>query len=402
MKQQMKPEWQMVKFGDVVKNANLVERDFDKAGIKRIVGLEHLDPENLHIRRWNFPENGTSFSRRFVPGQTLFGKRRAYQRKVAYAVFDGICSGDILTFESKDPNVLLPELLPFICQSDAFFDYALGTSSGSLSPRTSWNALKYFEFPLPPIEEQKRITEILWSADEAVVAWTKTIVDLQQLARVMAIKKFLLHEARKKTPQLPEGWRTGTLKDLVSIDPRMPPNLLDELDISFVAMEDICENGGITQMHIKKLGDVRNGYTYFAENDILFAKITPCMENNKGAIAKNLSNGIGIGSTEFFVLRVKHEYDIHFVYHMTMSKIYRSCAERWMQGSAGQRRVPKDFFCKRLIVIPPKNARIALGIIFASINNEIKKIMRHYELLNYARMKMLNDLLHINSEVTHV
>lgn len=164
----LKPGWQMVKFGDVVKNANLTERDPAAAGIDRIVGLEHIDPENLHIRRWGAPEDNASFTRKFVPGQTLFGKRRAYQRKVAYAEFEGICSGDILTFEPINRKQLLPELLPFICQTDKFFDYALGTSAGSLSPRTSWGALKEFEFPLPPIEEQKRIAEILWAADEAI------------------------------------------------------------------------------------------------------------------------------------------------------------------------------------------------------------------------------------------
>lgn len=165
--QSLKPGWKMAKFGEVVKNANLVEHDPEANDIERIVGLEHIDPENLHIRRWNPVADGTSFTRKFVPGQTLFGKRRAYQRKVAYAEFEGICSGDILTFEPKNRKVLLPELLPFICQSDAFFDYALDTSAGSLSPRTSWTALKDFEFPLPPIDEQKRIAEILWAADEA-------------------------------------------------------------------------------------------------------------------------------------------------------------------------------------------------------------------------------------------
>ncbi|RMH17672.1 MAG: restriction endonuclease subunit S, partial [Gammaproteobacteria bacterium] len=177
----IKPGWKMVKFGDVVKNANLVERYPQSAGIERIVGLEHLDPGNLHIRRWNTLENGTSFTRKFVPGQTLFGKRRAYQRKVAFAEFEGICSGDILTFEPKDKNVLLPELLPFICQSDAFFDHALGTSAGSLSPRTSWKALQDFEFPLPPLDEQKRIAEVLWAADETVEKWNSCQSSLQCL-----------------------------------------------------------------------------------------------------------------------------------------------------------------------------------------------------------------------------
>lgn len=175
----LKPGWTIVKFGDVVKNANLTEYDPISAGIERIVGLEHIDPENLHIRRWNNPEDGTSFSRKFVSGQTLFGKRRAYQRKVVFAEFEGICSGDILTFESKNPKVLLPELLPFICQTDAFFDHALGTSAGSLSPRTSWKALKEFKFPLPPLEEQQRIAEILWAVDEAVEKWQRVVRKLQ-------------------------------------------------------------------------------------------------------------------------------------------------------------------------------------------------------------------------------
>jgi len=190
----LKLGWKMVKFGDVVKNANLVKRDSETKSVERIVGLEHIDPENLHIRRWNSVADGTSFTRSFVPGQTLFGKRRAYQRKVAYAEFEGICSGDILTFEPKNRKVLLPELLPFICQSDAFFDHALDTSAGSLSPRTSWTALKDFEFPLPPLEEQKRIADILWAADEAVRAYECVKVDGEIAAKIL----FLQHMRNAK------------------------------------------------------------------------------------------------------------------------------------------------------------------------------------------------------------
>lgn len=189
--------WRTAKFGDVVKNANLTERDPLRAGCERIVGLEHVDPENLHIRRWNTLGDGTSFTRKFVRGQTLFGKRRAYQRKVAFAEFEGVCSGDILTFESKDPEKLLPELLPFICQTDAFFDYALGTSAGSLSPRTSWKALQDFEFPLPPIEEQKRIAEILWAADEAV----EKHLHAQEL--LLSLKNRMFKEALTNNPTEP-------------------------------------------------------------------------------------------------------------------------------------------------------------------------------------------------------
>ncbi len=209
--QSLKPGWKMVKFGEVVKNANLVERDPEANGIERIVGLEHIDPENLHIRRWNSVADGTSFTRKFVPGQTLFGKRRAYQRKVAYAEFEGICSGDILTFEPKNRKILLPEFLPFICQSDAFFDHALDTSAGSLSPRTSWKALKDFEFPLPPLDEQKRIAEILWAADEAVESWLAAfnafeITKQQILSSTFTPEKTSLN-----------GWIIKKLKDVATL-----------------------------------------------------------------------------------------------------------------------------------------------------------------------------------------
>lgn len=211
-----------VKFGDVVSNANLVERDLKNSGIKRIVGLEHIDPENLHIRRWSTPEDGTSFTRKFIPGQTLFCKRRAYQRKVAFAEFEGICSGDILTFEPKEPNTFLPELLPFICQTDAFFDYTLGTSAGSLSPRTSWKALKDFEFPLPPLEEQKRIAEILWTADEVVEKFCAVIEACFRTKRVLErdllkfnINSFTCSPRSKFT--VPPNWSVCRLGDVVEI-----------------------------------------------------------------------------------------------------------------------------------------------------------------------------------------
>ena len=206
----LKPGWKMVKFGDVVTNANLVERNPEENGITRIVGLEHIDPENLHIRRWNDISEGMSFTRKFVLGQTLFGKRRAYQRKVAYAEFTGICSGDILTFEPKDRNILLPELLPFICQSDAFFSHALDTSAGSLSPRTSWTALKNFSFPLPPLEEQKRLAELLWAADEAM---NKFYFCKEQLTKFITI---YIENIKNKFPNIP--WKIKKLGDIAKVE----------------------------------------------------------------------------------------------------------------------------------------------------------------------------------------
>lgn len=152
-----------VKFGDVVRLSKARSQDPLADGIERYVGLEHLEPSDLSIRSWGSVADGVTFTSVFQPGQVLFGKRRAYQRKVAVADFSGVCSGDIYVLETKDAKDLLPELLPFICQTDAFFDHAVGTSAGSLSPRTNWTSLADFEFALPTINEQKRLVELLGS-----------------------------------------------------------------------------------------------------------------------------------------------------------------------------------------------------------------------------------------------
>ena len=159
-----KSAWKRATFGDVVRNVKETVRNPDEAGIDRIIAMEHMDPGELKVGRWGSVEDGTTFTRRVKPGQTLFGKRRAYQRKVACGEFDAICSGDIYTFEA-DETRLLGEFLPFLVQSNEFFDHALGTSAGSLSPRTNWRDLANFEFDLPPVDEQKRIADLLWAIE---------------------------------------------------------------------------------------------------------------------------------------------------------------------------------------------------------------------------------------------
>lgn len=162
-----KSNWKKYRFDDVCRQVNESSKNPAEDGLVHVIGLEHIEPNNLHITQWDTLEKETTFTRKFVKGQVLFGRRRAYQRKVAYAEFDGICSGDILVFEAiKDKMV--PELLPFLIQSDGFFAKALETSAGSLSPRTKFKELADYEFLLPSLAEQQRLAELLWAADEMI------------------------------------------------------------------------------------------------------------------------------------------------------------------------------------------------------------------------------------------
>ncbi|WP_082584125.1 restriction endonuclease subunit S [Noviherbaspirillum sp. Root189] len=201
----LKPRWRRVKFGDVVRLSKARSQDPLTDGIERYVGLEHLEPGDLRIRSWGSVADGVTFTSVFQAGQVLFGKRRAYQRKVALADFSGVCSGDIYVLETKDAQALLPELLPFICQTDAFFDHAVGTSAGSLSPRTNWTSLASYEFLLPPLGEQERIAFLLASADEYIYQIQSTRSSLGNLER-SAIQSILGNEG---------DWQMATMKSIV-------------------------------------------------------------------------------------------------------------------------------------------------------------------------------------------
>lgn len=233
--------WRIVRFGDVVRDVNEAERNPLDAGLERFVGLEHIEPENLHLKHWGIlADSDISFTKRFRKGQVLFGKRRAYQRKVAIAEFDGICSSDILTFEPKDDS-LIPELLPFIVQSDGFFQHALGTSSGSLSPRTRWSQLQDFELPLPPKDEQRRIAEILWAADESIES------RLYVLRSIGAAWQSLIDSIVPDPSAVPEA-RLGRLDELCDMQNGRPFPSDNYSDAGFKLLRpgNLAPNGRLT------------------------------------------------------------------------------------------------------------------------------------------------------------
>jgi len=181
--------WTRVAFGDVVRLNRERSSDPERDGFERYVGLEHIDPGDLKIRRWGDVADGTTFTNVFRPGHVLFGKRRAYLRKVALAGFEGVCSGDIYVLEPRNQS-LLPELLPFICQTESFFRHAIGTSDGSLSPRTNWKSLASYEFPMPPMCEQRRIADVLTTARELTERGLHLRRQLQQVRESWLEREF--------------------------------------------------------------------------------------------------------------------------------------------------------------------------------------------------------------------
>lgn len=135
--------------------------------VEHFVGLEYLEAENFQLQGFGEIANGTTFSKRFAKGDVLFGKRRAYLKKVAVAHFDGICSGDILVIRALAKK-MLQGLLPYYISSDAFIQHAVSTSAGSLSPRTKWKDLAELEVSVPDLKTQEKILKVLQQLDNTV------------------------------------------------------------------------------------------------------------------------------------------------------------------------------------------------------------------------------------------
>lgn len=175
-----------VKLGDVAIESRETYKG-DKRGLP-IVGLEHITPEEVTLSNWATDTENT-FTKMFHKGDMLFGRRRAYLKKAAQAPFDGICSGDITVIRAK-ADKLLPDLLPFIIQNDDLFDFAVGKSAGSLSPRVKWENLKNYAFELLPLDEQKKLAEVLWSINDTIQAYQKLLAETDELVKSQFIEMF--------------------------------------------------------------------------------------------------------------------------------------------------------------------------------------------------------------------
>ncbi|UUE10154.1 restriction endonuclease subunit S [Dickeya zeae] len=145
---------------------------------------------------------------------------------------------------------------------------------------------------------------------------------------------------------IPSTWEKKRLRFVLKMNPSKNEIELDNSDlVSFVPMDAVGEYGGIRLSEEKELGEIGSGYTYFADEDVVVAKITPCFENGKGALAKGLTNKTAFGTTELHVMRTNSSLlDPHFLFYLTISDLFRKTGESEMYGAGGQKRVPESFF----------------------------------------------------------
>lgn len=283
---ELKPGWNRVKFGEVVHLNTDKCKDPQKDGLERYVGLEHIESDDLRVRSWGNVADGTTFTNRFAPGQVLFGKRRAYQRKVAVADFEGVCSGDIYVLEPKDDSVLIPELLPFICQTEGFFQHAVGTSAGSLSPRTNWKSLSGYEFGLPTPQEQTRMVGLFAMSEEAADAAGQLAAACQTAMESAVAQHFAPHGAPPpgEHPMVPSSWSLVPAEELCSAvvtKGATPRSELSEVDSGtpFIKVYNLGFDGrldfSVSPTFISEEGHARLARSGVREGDVLMNIVGP-------------------------------------------------------------------------------------------------------------------------------
>ena len=175
-----KSNWQTLPFGEIAQSIG--ERvDPTKTDLETYVGLEHIDPESIHIKRFGKREDVSGTKLRCYPGDVIFGRRRAYQRKAAICEFDGFCSAHSLVLRAI-PEVIDPKLFPFFLHSDQFMHRAVDISVGGLSPTINWTKLKQEKFLLPPKDQQAKLAELLWAADAVVTKKNNLFESVNQTA----------------------------------------------------------------------------------------------------------------------------------------------------------------------------------------------------------------------------
>lgn len=373
-----------------------VKEQIQPTGNEKYIGLEHMNKGGGILEVGN-TEGVKSKKVVFKKNDVLYGKLRPYLNKHAHVEFDGVASTDILVYRNK--NISTNKLLNMYLGLPQVLQYANENSNGINLPRVSPKAMDNMHFPLPPLSEQKRIAEkverLLSKIEEAkqLIEEAKETFELRRAAILdKAFRGELTRKWREEHPDIenaevlydkiislikpekfeiieeqseyiPCKWKWVRLGEVVQVNP--PKKKLNEVSeeqkCTFIPMPAVSDKTGkIEEPEEREYGKVKKGYTFFLENDVLFAKITPCMENGKSAIARQLKNGFGYGSTEFHVLRTSEYVNEQYIHYLVRSQRFRAEAKREMTGAVGQQRVPKEFLLNYPFPLPPKEEQDAI------------------------------------------
>jgi type I restriction enzyme, S subunit len=257
--------------------------------------------------------------------------------------------GNIIWFKKKQE--INSKFVAFAFQSDYLKNQINRNNGATVNTYTIINAKNTF-IPVPSIDEQNRIVEFL---DEAFAGIAKAKENAERnLENSHELKEEYLNINFKR---LHDQWGSRCISEMCMFKPEKKEArqiIQKEQFVSFLPMEDLGKNSLFVRPYKeRRFGEVENSYTYFREGDVLLAKITPCFENGKLGIAKDLTNKIGFGSSEYIVMRPGKELLDEYLYFYLSRNSFRNEGAKRMNGAVGHKRVPNEFVMNSMIPCPP-------------------------------------------------
>ncbi len=255
------------------------------------IGLEHLDSGSLVVSRWGADVAPKGEKLLMKKGDVLFGKRRAYQKKVAIAPFDGIFSAHGMVLRPNE-DVIDKDFFPMFISSDYFLDTAIGLSVGSLSPTINWKDLARQEFELPSMDKQRELAQVLWAMEETKVGYQHLLADTEELVKSRFVEMF------GDPVTNPMGWPVKKLSDIAEYYNGLTYHPEDTADEGTLVLRssNIQEGKLAYEDNVFVSCDIREKY-FVRENDILM-----CSRNGsarlvgKVAVIKNIDSPMAFGA----------------------------------------------------------------------------------------------------------
>ena len=348
------------KFEDIAINSTAKKKPTEEDK-DTYIGLEHLDSDCLYVTRWGADAAPTGEKLLMKKGDVLFGKRRAYQRKVGIAPFDGIFSAHGMVLRPNE-EIIDKKFFPFFISSDQFMERAVRISVGGLSPTINWKDLRIQEFDLPPIDEQRILADKLWAAYRLKESYKKLLTATQEMVKSQFIEMFGDQNTNDK------GWTESLVKDEFKLSmgktpARNNPECWDNGTHKWVSISDMSS-------YTRYTGDTSEYITDYAIADSGI-KAVP-----KGTIIMSFKLSIGrtaITSEDLYTNEAimafagfdEKKFNIDFLHFLIANKNWLLGAKQAVKGQT----LNKESIGNAKIVIPPIKAQEE----FASIYNQADK-----------------------------
>lgn len=347
------------------------------------VGLEHIDPDTLHLSRHGHPSDVEGTKLRFYKGDIIFGRRRAYQRKTALATTDGICSAHAMVLRAKE-DVVDPSFFPFLFHSKQFIDMAITISVGGLSPTINWKDISKQEFLLPPKSEQKRLAELLWAADEII----------EKEKKELEIAKTLFNFQKNQIiwdVQFP----LGELNNVTKIGLK---------DGDWIESKDQSESG-FRLIQLADIGDgefINKSKRFISENtfkklhcfevlpnDILLARMPDPI--GRSCIMPQM-DGRCITAVDVCVIRVDEiKFNTKFINYMINTTPFRKMVIEQSSGTTRQR-ISRKNLEKMLVPQPSKSIQESIVATINKIEQSIFSIRTQVEISQQLKQELINKI----------